>query len=124
MPVPTKSTQPLTYFSAVISVTSTPATLYDLLNAYFQATRSVDLVSTAGGGVLSPRTYRLIQLQNNGTTVVNYGDYTTSTTIGVQIVPTAIKYEQSYSDVQSVDITQRVVCSVTGTNAVAVECWR
>lgn len=121
MAVPTKSPRPLTYFSAIVSVTTVPATLYDLLVVYFKANRSIDLDNS---GNLDFKAYRLINVVNGGAAVVNYGDYTTTSAIGVPIQPSQSKYEQSYSDVQSVDITQRVLASVTGTNAVAVECWR
>src|ERR1700743_1915835 len=117
MAVPTKSTRPLTYFSAVLSVTVTPATIYDLLVAYFAANRPNDLNNS---GNLDFSTYRLINLYNGGAATVNYGDYTTNTVTGVPIGTGFRQYAQSYSDVQSIDLTQRVLCSSTGTNLVAV----
>lgn len=114
------SPQPLTYFQGNTSVGATAASLYSLILAYFVANRPGDL---GIDGQLTYRAYRLINIVVTSG-VINYGDYTVSTTVGVPITAGGAKYEQSYSDVQSIDINSRYLCSTTGTQTFSFECWR
>lgn len=115
------ATRPLTFFDVTVPVTTTPTPVVNLIVTYFAANRPGDL--TVAGG-LDFTAYSRVQFtadRNNGATVIVVGDYTVSygtPSQGTEIVPSSDVsgfYEQSYSQVQSVDITQQwAVASANG----------
>ncbi len=116
------SPRPLTYFSGTTTV-SAATSLYNLIVAYFQANRPSDL-STLGG--LDYSSYRLLNIvaSSSNSAPINYGDYTTSPTVSIPILPSYTVYEQDYVGKESIDLTQRYLCTQSGTQTFSFECWR
>lgn len=117
------ATRPLTFFDVTVPVTTVATPIVNLLVTYFAATRPDDL--TVSGG-LDFTAYSRVQFtaDKGNTATIVVGDYTVSygtaptPSQGTELLPgTDISgfYEQSYSQVQSIDLTQQwAVASANG----------
>lgn len=114
------SPRPLTFFDVTVPVTTNRQSIVALVVAYFAANRPDDLTQA---GALDFTAFSRVQYTADAanTQTIVVGDYTASfgtPSQGTELTasgPVNGFYEQSYSQVQSIDITQRyAVASADG----------